>query len=58
MVINLLALVVFIFDIIAIVDCVKKPMDTSKKALWILLIIFFPLIGMILYYLLNKNTAA
>jgi len=51
----LLGLVVLVLDIIAIVDAVKSSMDTGKKALWIILIVLLPLVGMILYFLLGKK---
>jgi len=53
----LLGLVVLVLDIIAIVDCLKSIKDTGKKVLWILLIVIFPFIGMILYFLLGKKKA-
>ena len=51
----LISLVVVVLDIIAIVDAVKSSLDTGKKALWIILILIFPIIGMILYFLLGKK---
>lgn len=50
-----LSIVVLVLDIIAIVDCVKSAMDSGKKALWIILILILPLIGMVLYFLLGKK---
>jgi len=44
-----------VLDIVAIVDAVKSSMDTVKKALWIVLIIILPVIGMILYFLIGKK---
>jgi len=52
---GLLGLVVLVLDIIAIVDCVKRSMDTGKKVLWIVLILLLPLIGMILYFLVGRK---
>ena len=48
-------LIVLILDIVAIVDVLKSSMDTGKKALWIILILFLPVIGMVLYFLLGKK---
>ena len=53
--IHLTALIIFIFDVIAVIDCVKSQTDQSKRMLWIILIIIFPVLGLILYYLLGKN---
>lgn len=52
---GILGLVVFVLDIVAILDCWKSGMDQQKKILWTLLIIFLPLAGLILYYLLAKK---
>ena len=52
---TILGLVVLVLDIIAIFDLLKSPVSTSKKALWILLIIILPVIGMVLYFLVGKK---
>jgi len=52
---GILGLIVVILDIIAIVDVFKSSKDTGKKILWIILIIFLPVIGMILYFLMGKK---
>ncbi len=53
---SLLGLVILVLDIVAIVDIVKRLMPTGQKALWILLILFLPIVGLILYYLLGKKS--
>ena len=42
------------------VDIIRRPMDTGMKILWVILIIWLPVIGLTLYYLLGrgKQTAA
>lgn len=52
---TLIGLVILVLDIIAIVDAVKGTMDTGKKALWIILILVLPVLGMILYFLVGKK---
>jgi len=54
--VSILGLVVLVLDIIAIVDALKSSMDTVKKALWIILILLLPVIGMVLYFLIGKKT--
>ncbi len=51
----LIGLVVLVLDIVAIVDVLKSSLETGKKVLWILLILFLPVLGMILYFLLGKK---
>ena len=53
---GILGLIVLVLDIIAIVDVLKSSMDTGKKALWIILILILPVIGMVLYFLIGKKT--
>jgi hypothetical protein len=52
---GILGLIVLVLDIIAIVDVLKSSMDTGKKALWIILILLLPVIGMVLYFLIGKK---
>jgi hypothetical protein len=52
---GLLGLVVLVLDIIAILDVFKSSMDTTKKALWIVLILVLPVIGMVLYFLIGQR---
>ena len=52
---GILGLIVLVLDIIAIVDVLKSSMDTGKKALWIILILILPVVGMVLYFLIGKK---
>jgi hypothetical protein len=54
----LASLVLFVLDILAIVDCAKSSMESGKKVLWIVLILFLPLVGLILYYLIGRGKIA
>jgi len=53
---GILGLLILVLDIIAIVDVLKSSMDTGKKALWIILVLILPVIGMVLYFLIGKKT--
>lgn len=52
---GLLGLLILVLDIIAIVDVLKSSLDTAKKALWIILVVLLPVIGMVLYFLIGKK---
>ncbi len=52
----IIGIIVLVLDIIALVDVLKSAMDTGNKALWIILILILPVIGMILYFLIGKKT--
>jgi len=51
----LLSLVVLVLDIIALVSLLNSGADTATKVLWALLIIFLPVIGMVLYFLMGPG---
>lgn len=50
-----ISLLILIIDIVAIADIVKSHKDTEKKVLWIIAVVFLPLLGPILWYFLGKN---
>jgi hypothetical protein len=52
---SLIGLIILVLDIIALVDVLKSSMETGMKALWIILIILLPVIGMVLYFLIGKK---
>ena len=52
----LIALLCFIFWIVALVDCIGS--SNPNKLLWIILIILLPFLGTILYFLIGKTRAA
>ncbi|MFA6378429.1 MAG: PLD nuclease N-terminal domain-containing protein [Candidatus Omnitrophota bacterium] len=52
---GILGLLILILDIVAIIDVLKSSMSTDKKALWIVLILLLPVIGMVLYFLMGKK---
>ncbi len=54
---QLVGTVIFVLDIIAIVSVLLGRGTVGHKALWIVLILLLPLLGMVLYYLLGRNSA-
>lgn len=52
---GLLGLLHLILWIIAVVDIVKSNKPLSMKILWILIVLFLPLIGLILYFLIGRG---
>ena len=53
---GVLGLLILVLDIIAVVDVLKSSMDTGKKALWIILILVLPVVGMVIYFLIGKKS--
>ena len=54
---TLIGLVILILDVLAVLQVLKSSWDGGKKALWIVLIILLPVIGLILYYLIGKKSS-
>ncbi len=55
---SLFGLIILVLDIIAIVAILKSSADTGTKILWTLLVIFLPVIGMALYFLMGPGRKA
>lgn len=52
---RLISLLIFVIDVIVIIDIVKSNKDTEKKILWIIAVVFLPVLGPLLYYILGKK---
>lgn len=48
---TLFGVIILILDVLALFDVFRQPWDIGKKLLWAAIIFFFPLGGLILYYL-------
>ena len=53
---GIIGLIVLILDIIAIVSILGAGKSVGWKLLWTLIVLLLPVIGMILYFLIGKNT--
>jgi hypothetical protein len=54
----IIGIIILVLDIMAIYDVLVGRRPALHKFLWILLIIIFPVLGLILYYLLGKSRSA
>jgi len=52
---RLISIIIIIIDIVVILDIVRSNKDTEKKILWIIAVIFLPVLGPILYYFIGKK---
>lgn len=52
---ELISLIILVIDVVVIFDIIKSNKDTGKKALWIIAVVFLPLLGPLLYYFLGKR---
>jgi hypothetical protein len=51
------AIVILVLDIVALIDIIGGSGSLQHKLLWALIVLFLPVIGMILYFLIGKNRA-
>lgn len=52
---GVVGLVVLILDIFAILEVLKSGLDTAMKAVWILVILLLPVVGMILWFVFGRK---
>ncbi|KYG82766.1 PLDc N-terminal domain-containing protein [Roseivirga echinicomitans] len=55
MMIVFFVLIPFTLWVIALVDCLKGDFSGDNKIIWVLVIIFLPVLGSILYFLVGRN---
>ena len=51
----LVGLVYLILVVWAVVDIIRSNRTGEQKFIWIVVIIFFPLAGPVIYYLISRN---
>jgi hypothetical protein len=52
---NLLGLVILVLDILAIIKIVQSKQADMKKALWIVIILLLPFVGLLLWWFLGQK---
>ena len=53
----LLGLIILILDIFAIVGVLSGSSTPGRKLLWVVVILVFPVVGLIIYYLVGRSSA-
>jgi len=51
----LIGLVIFVLDLVAIMDCANSTKIARHKALWMVVIVIAPFFGFLAYYLIGKR---
>ena len=54
---GILGMIVLVLDAIAIFSLLMGRGSVGHKLLWILLVLFLPFIGMLLYFLIGRNAS-
>ncbi|KAJ6263852.1 hypothetical protein Dda_2424 [Drechslerella dactyloides] len=52
---GIVGLIIFILDVLIFIEIFKSGRPTSHKILWALLVFFFPIVGLIIYYLFSDR---
>ncbi|KAF7553389.1 hypothetical protein G7Z17_g3671 [Cylindrodendrum hubeiense] len=52
---GIIGLIILILDIIVFIEVLKSNRPPASKLLWCLVIFFFPLVGMVIYYLFSNR---
>jgi hypothetical protein len=52
---GILGLIVIVLDLIAIVNILNSGGETSRQVIWVLVILFLPVIGFILWLLMGPR---
>ncbi|KAK3217067.1 hypothetical protein GRF29_1g1857900 [Pseudopithomyces chartarum] len=54
---GILGFVVLVLDVIAWVEIIKSNRPPLNKLLWCLVVLFFPIVGMLIYYLFSNRAS-
>jgi Phospholipase_D-nuclease N-terminal len=52
---RLIALVILVIDVVVVLDILNSRKDTEKKILWIIVVVFLPVLGPLLYFVIGRN---
>jgi hypothetical protein len=52
---RLISLLILVIDVIVIIDILRSNKDSEKKILWIIAVVFLPVLGPLLYYFVGKK---
>ncbi|TVQ30519.1 MAG: hypothetical protein EA376_12810 [Phycisphaeraceae bacterium] len=53
--IGIVSLLVLVIAVLAIINVLQSSKPTEMKALWVIVIIVFPLVGAIVYFLVGRE---
>ena len=52
---GLFFIAIIVIDVIVVMDVLRSKKDFEKQLLWILAVIFLPVLGPVLYYVIGKR---
>jgi len=54
-VILVVALGFFLFPLVALVDIIRSKFEGNMQLIWVIIVVFFNVIGTILYFIIGRN---
>jgi type IV secretory pathway VirB2 component (pilin) len=52
---RLIYILIVVIDVVVVIDILRGNKDFEKKLLWIVAVIFLPVLGPVLYYFIGKR---
>ena len=52
---RLIYIIIVVIDVMVVIDILRGNKDFEKKLLWIVAVIFLPVLGPVLYYVIGKK---
>ncbi len=52
---RIIAFLILVIDVLIVLDILKGNKDLEKKILWIIAVVFLPVFGPILYYIIGRR---
>ena len=49
------AFILFLLPLLALVDIVRSKFEGNMQLIWVIIVIFFNILGAILYFIIGKN---
>ncbi|MGQ7848102.1 PLD nuclease N-terminal domain-containing protein [Granulosicoccus sp. 3-233] len=53
---GILGFIIFVLDIYAIIKIVGSTASTLKKLIWVLIVVFLPVVGLIAWFILGPKS--
>lgn len=51
----LIYIAIIVIDVIVVMDILRSSKDNEKKILWVLAVIFLPILGPVLYWVMGRK---
>jgi len=53
---GLLGLIIFVLDVVAIINILGSGAPATEKLLWVVVILLLPVVGLIIWWLMGRKT--